>query len=225
MQPYLSSFGRNRGRALSALQQQQMATLFPQIAIPLARLPADWEALRAGFSDVALEIGFGDGGHLLASAQHRPQQLFLGCEPYLPGLARCVSGVAHNDLRNVRLLDADARTLLEALPEGSLSEVFLLFADPWPKTRHHKRRLVNPQTLAMLARVIAPRGRLLIVTDHVDYTAWILAHLQHHPDFVWQAHTAADFLTPPADWSATKYQRKTTAQGRIPIFLDYRRAG
>jgi tRNA (guanine-N7-)-methyltransferase len=211
---FLSSFGRNRGRALRPYQQGLVENLLPKIAV-------DLKAPLAGSSGkVALEIGFGGGEHLLAQAAHHPETLWIGCEPFINGVAKCLAGIDAGKLTNIRLFTNDARQLLEVLPPESLDSVFILFPDPWPKARHNKRRLVNHETLAMLHRVHKPGGRLLIATDHVDYSEWILEHLLSSPHYRWTAERADDFRLPPADWTETKYQRKTTAEGREPVFME-----
>ena len=214
----LSSFGRNRGRSLRPHQQGLVENLLPKITVDLT-------APLAGIAGpVALEIGFGGGEHLLAQAAHNPGTMFLGCEPFLNGVAKCLAGIEEGKLTNIRLLMDDARKLLMALPENSLDTAFILFPDPWPKLRHNKRRLINHETLGMLARAHRPGGRLLIATDHVDYSEWILEHLATTPHYRWTAERPADWLTPPADWTETKYQRKTTEQGRAPQFFECVRA-
>ncbi len=239
MQPpkFLSSFGRNRGRSLRPYQQSLVDALLPTITVDLGssstyRGSTDGTAspnnaptltlplMGREYSRVALEIGFGGGEHLLAQAAHRPDTLFIGCEPFINGVAKCLAGIDEQGLKNIRLYTNDARHLLEAMPENYLDSVFILFPDPWPKLRHNKRRLINHETLAMLARVHRPGGRMLIATDHEDYSVWILEHLAATPHYRWTAESADDFRNPPADWTQTKYQRKTTAEGRSPVFME-----
>jgi tRNA (guanine-N7-)-methyltransferase len=240
---YLSSFGRNRGRTLRPYQQKLVDELLPTLSPPdIARQEDEaailgdksyrvehlrqWvnallvSAKMEGYQRIALEIGFGGGEHLLAQAAHNPQTLYIGCEPFINGVAKCLAGIDQQKLKNIRLYTRDARELIQALPDNALDEVFILFPDPWPKVRHNKRRLVNHETLAMLARIHKPGGRLLIATDHIDYSEWILAHLLSTPHYRWTAERATDWLTPPADWTETKYQRKTTAEGREPLFFE-----
>lgn len=212
----LSSFGRNRGRSLRPYQQGLIDRLLPTLTLGTTQPLADVPSLRS----VALEIGFGGGEHLLAQAIHRPDTLFIGCEPFINGVAKCLAGIDRQKIKNIRLYTRDARELVMAMPEQSVDEVFILFPDPWPKLRHNKRRLVNHETLGMLARIHKPGGRLLIATDHVDYSTWILEHLLATPHYTWTAERAKDFTTPPADWTQTKYQRKTSAEGREPVFME-----
>lgn len=227
---YLSSFGRNRGRSLRPYQQGLVDNLLPKLsmnpeAVSLAPLSqqalfGEGEAATSPYKKIALEIGFGGGEHLLAQAAHNPDTLWIGCEPFINGVAKCLAGIDAQTLTNIRIHAGDARQVLEALPENILDSAFILFPDPWPKARHNKRRLVNHETLGMLARVHKPGGRLLLATDHVDYSVWMLEHLQTTPHYRWTAERAQDFLTPPADWTETKYQRKTTEQGRAPQFFE-----
>lgn len=228
LKPFLSSFGRNRGRSLRPHQQGLVDNLLPQISPTYYPGDAgDAELLRwvnslplGGYKKVALEIGFGGGEHLLAQAAHNPDTLWIGCEPYINGVAKCLTGIEAQKLANIRLCTYDARLLLRQLPDGLLNSAFILFPDPWPKARHNKRRLVNLETLALLARVHQPGGRLLLATDHVDYSHWMLEHLAATPHYRWTAQSQADWHTPPADWTQTKYQRKTTEQGREPLFFE-----
>lgn len=223
---YLSTFGRNRGRSLSGYQQGLVDNVLPQLAVNCHPEQREGSALlsamlrSAQHDRIALEIGFGGGEHLLAQATHRPDTLFIGCEPFINGVAKCLAGIDRQKLTNIRIHPRDARELVLALPDGCIREIFILFPDPWPKLRHHKRRLVSEETLAMLHRIHTPGGRLLIATDHVDYSEWILERLLTSPHYRWTAECATDFETPPPDWVQTKYQRKTTAEGREPVFME-----
>lgn len=213
---FLTSFGRNRGRSLRPYQQGLVDTLLPKLAVstdnPVIGL--------SGYSSVALEIGFGGGEHLLAQAAHHPETLFIGCEPFINGVAKCLAGIDTAKLSNIRLFTNDARQLIKALPDACLDSIFILFPDPWPKARHRKRRLINVQTMDMLAQVHKKSGRLLIATDHVDYSVAILELLLNHPDYEWTAMAQDNWKNPPADWTQTKYQRKTSQQGRPPMFFE-----
>jgi tRNA (guanine-N7-)-methyltransferase len=216
---YLSSFGRNRGRSLSPYQQGLVENLLPQLK------PSLRYARNDEYKQFTLEIGFGGGEHLAAQARHHPETLYLGSEPYINGVAKLLAVIDREKLSNIRIDTRDVRELLKELPDACLNEIFILFPDPWPKARHHKRRLINHETLALLARVHKPGGRLLIATDHADYAAWILEHLSHSPHYQWLAESATDWQTPPSDWTETKYQRKTSGEGRQPMFFECRNQG
>ncbi len=175
---------------------------------------------KEGYTKLALEIGFGGGEHLLAQAMHHADTLFIGCEPFINGVAKCLAGIDQQKLKNIRLFTRDARELIEQMPVECVDSIFILFPDPWPKLRHNKRRLVNAETLKMLARIHKKSRRLLIATDHVDYSEWILELLQTNAYYAWTAKEQADWANAPADWTETKYQRKTTEQGREPVFME-----
>ena len=170
---------------------------------------------------VWLEIGFGGGEHLAAQAAANPDVGFLGVEPFLNGVAKLLRAADYRDLRNVRVLMDDARLLLKALPDASVERAFVLFPDPWPKLRHRKRRIVNPETAADLARVTRPGGELRLATDDPGYARWMLAALLAEPRFEWLAERAADWREPPPDWVPTRYEAKARAAGRRPVFLRF----
>jgi tRNA (guanine-N7-)-methyltransferase len=172
---------------------------------------------------VWLEIGFGGGEHLAAQAAAHPGIGFIGCEVFDNGVARLVAAVARQGLGNVRIFADDARLLLAALPAQSVERVFILFPDPWPKMRHHKRRLVTAATLDRLAEILADGGELRLATDDPDYLAAMLALTTAHPAFAWQARRPADWQERPPDWPPTRYEEKARAAGRAPAFLRFTR--
>jgi tRNA (guanine-N7-)-methyltransferase len=197
-----------------------METLLPRIAIPPG--PVDLARLMPEATEVWLEIGFGGGEHMAAQAAKRPDVLVLGAEPFLNGVASALRHVDEAGLQNVRLLEGDARQLLLDLPDTSLTRVFVLFPDPWPKTRHHKRRLIQDDVLVQLARVLKPGGGLRFATDWADYADWTLEKLSKSTDFRWTAERADDWRTPPADHITTRYEQKRLGDC-APVFLDFER--
>jgi tRNA (guanine-N7-)-methyltransferase len=175
--------------------------------------------------EVWLEIGFGGGEHLAEQAARRPEVLFLAAEPFLNGVASALRHIDERGLSNVRLRQGDARQLLADLPDASLERVFILFPDPWPKARHHKRRLIQAETVAELARVLRPGGTLRFATDWADYADWTIERLTAQPAFAqpafaWTAERADDWRTPPADHVTTRYQEKRLGDC-APVFLDF----
>jgi tRNA (guanine-N7-)-methyltransferase len=170
--------------------------------------------------DVWLEIGFGSGEHLAHQARLNPDVGFIGCEPFVNGVAALLAAVASESLTNIRIFDEDARLLLPQLADASIGRVFLMFPDPWPKTRHHKRRFIQPATLDALARIMAPGGELRFASDDPGYVRWALWHVLRHPAFAWTAQGAADWRTRWADGVETRYEAKRLA-GRTPSYLTF----
>ena len=221
-------YGRRRGRPLRQGRRLLTESLLPRISIALPeRRLLDPEILfPAPPPAVWLEIGFGAGEHLAAQAEQHLRVGFIGCEVFENGIARLVGEIAREGLDNIRIFADDARLLLDCLRPSSIGRVFVLFPDPWPKQRHHKRRLIAPATLDRLASVMQPGAELRLATDDRDYLVWMLEHVTEHPDFVWTARTPADWRERPPDWPATRYEEKARAAGRTPAFLRFiRRAG
>lgn len=243
----ISSFGRRRGRALPPHKRMLADELLPLIEIEKPEkavdslssffdvIPAqagtqigqDWIPAFAGITDYSafhLEIGFGAGEHLAAMAAANPKIGYIGCEPFFNGIGNLLVMIEAQKLSNIRLFVDDARLLLPLLPPASIAHIDILFPDPWPKPRHHKRRLITQQMLSMLARLQPAGGTLLLATDHEDYGAWMLEQVLAHPDYYWNPQSHTDWQTPPDNWVQTRYQHKTTLQGRKPLFLKCVRA-
>lgn len=183
--------------------------------------PIDLQKLFPEAADFALEVGFGGGEHLAEQARLHPDTGYIGCEPFENGVAKLLTQVQAGRLHNVRVVPDDARDILVRLPDASLSNVFVLFPDPWPKLRHHKRRFIQKRTLDQIFRLLKPRGELRIATDHVDYGQWALMHLMRDNRFEWAATRAADWRVRPDDWVATRYEQKALRAGRSCIYLRF----
>ncbi len=171
--------------------------------------------------DVWLEIGFGAGEHLADQAASNPDIGFIGVEPYIAGMAKLLVKIAAQDLANVRLYQSDAREVIETLPEAALGRVFLLFPDPWPKKRHHKRRIVSVRMMDALARVVRPGAELRFATDDPGYLVWALERFIAHGSFRWLAQGPPDWRTRPEDWPETRYEAKAKASGRPCAYLRF----
>jgi tRNA (guanine-N7-)-methyltransferase len=219
-------YGRRRGRPLRAKRQEQVDRLLPDISFDLAQLPEAPAALFARpVRDLWLEVGFGGGEHLLRQARLHPDIGFIGCEPFINGVARLIADIDEGGAApgNLRVLVDDARALIDRLPPASIGRVFVLFPDPWPKSRHHRRRFIAPEQLDALARVMRPAAELRIATDHMDYLRWILRHCLAHDGFRWLVDDPADWRTRPADWPPTRYEGKALSQGDPCVYLRFAR--
>lgn len=173
--------------------------------------------------DLCLEIGFGGGEHLARQAELHPETGFLGCDLFTNGIASLVRHIDERRLENVRIADVEATLLLAALPDACIGRVFLLFPDPWPKRRHHKRRFVQPAALDALARVLADDAEFRFATDHSPYARWTLALVLAHEAFAWPAETADDWRRRPPDWPETRYEAAAVAGGDRPVYFAFRR--
>ena len=176
-------------------------------------------------AELWLEIGFGAGEHLAEQATAHPDVGFLGAEVFENGVVKLLAEVRRRELANVRILVDDARLLLAVLPDACLARVFILFPDPWPKQRHHKRRMVSPGALDQLARTMKEDAELRLATDDIGYLRAMMELVPTHPAFAWQARGPADWLRRPPDWPATRYEAKAVAARRIPHFLRFIRRG
>lgn len=219
-----SFFGRRRGKQLRQGRAGLMADALPRLVVDPESLPDDLTALfEAPVREVRLEIGFGGAEHLLHRAGEFPDVGFIGVEPFIDGLAKGVSGVEQLGLKNVRLFGDDATLLLDRLPDACLSGVDLLYPDPWPKTRHWKRRFVNDRNLGRFARVMRPGALFRFASDIETYVAWTLEHVARSADFEWTAERPADWREPFPGWPGTRYERKAIREGRTGTYLTFRR--
>lgn len=221
-------YGRTHGKTLRARQANLMETLLPGVSISLEEGEVAPAALFGPETrEFWLEIGFGGGEHLAFQAARNPDVGIIGCEPFINGVAKLVDEIEREKLGNIRIHADDARFLLEKLKPGSISRVFILYPDPWPKKRHKKRRFINDETLALIARALKKGGELRFASDIPDYVAWTLAHIRRHnvkgrSRFEWQADAPADWRERPADWHETRYEAKAIREGRIPAYLGFR---
>jgi tRNA (guanine-N7-)-methyltransferase len=220
-----SFFGRRKGHKLRIHQADLIENLLPHLTLDIgSAAPASLADLfEAKLDDVRLEIGFGGGEHLIAEAQAFPNIGFIGCEPYVNGMAKILAQIEAGNIGNIRLYAGDAAELLAWAPSQSLTRIDLIHPDPWPKRRHWKRRFVQDATVAAMARILKPNAEFRFVCDIDDYVAWTLAHLMRSPDFIWTAERAADWQQPWGGYTMTRYGRKAEREGRKAAYLRFRR--
>ena len=225
--PYLTRkfYGRRKGKTLTKKRADLIDTLLPQMTLAYDKsnnrdhVPADF--FEKGYNDYWLEIGFGDGAHLAAQAQMHPNVGFIGCEPFMNGVAGLMCEVEEHDIQNILVWPDDARDVMDGLQDGCLGRIFLLHPDPWPKTRHHKRRFIQTKTVQELARLLKTGGELRVATDDQDLCDWMLHHITENPAFEWTAERADDWRNPPDDWPVTRYGEKQLAG--IPVYLTFKK--
>jgi tRNA (guanine-N7-)-methyltransferase len=215
-------FGRRKGKRLRGGQEEVLETLLPRLRIS-ADCPVDLAALLPGSRSVTLEIGFGGGEHLAAQARAHPDRGFIGCEPFVNGMAKLLAVAQAEGLSNIRLWDRDATELLPLLPPGALDTIYLLYPDPWPKRRQRKRRFLSDESLRALARVMRSGAELRFATDIDDYAGWALARVLRSADFAWTAMRADDWRRPWDGWPGTRYEAKAAHEGRAPSYLTFPR--
>lgn len=219
-------YGRGTGRALSDRQRQLLGTLGARLALPGGEDggPIDPADVFPNASCHALEIGFGAGEHLAGQAVARPDLGIVGVEFFTEGFAKALARLADVGVAadRVRVHKGDGRAVADRFTDASLDFVYVLFPDPWPKLRHHKRRLIQFDTLDVFARVLRSGGCLRIATDVQSYVDWALWHTRAHGQFVWTAQGARDWTVPPVDHVTTRYESKNMGDCP-PVFLDFRR--
>ncbi|MEM9225881.1 MAG: tRNA (guanosine(46)-N7)-methyltransferase TrmB [Pseudomonadota bacterium] len=217
----LRTFGRRGGRALSARQKTLIDDVLPRLRVPVSDgVQSDPASLFPGGEALWLEIGFGGGEHTVAQAAANPAVGVIGCEVFYEGLAKCLSQIESTGLSNIRLWDEDARVLVSHLADASIGRAFILFPDPWPKAKHHKRRLIQTDFLDDLARVVEPGGQVRFATDVRSYADEALTRFLAHPRFDWTASGPDDWRRAPPDHMPTRYEAKRLGD-IAPVYFDF----
>ncbi len=226
--PWRNFYGRVKGKTLRPAQEtyldEDLAALSPGAVdweVNPERLPLDLKA-RFGDRPVWLEVGFGGGEHLVHQAAQNPDVAIIGCEPFLNGVAMLLGKIRAAGVTNLAVYPGDARNLFDVLPEGAMSKAFLLYPDPWPKKKHHRRRFVTPEHLDPLAEVLAPGAEFRVATDIPDYVRQTLVEVPK-AGFDWLAERPGDWRAPWGDWLSTRYEQKALREGRVPHYLTFRR--
>ncbi|HKL56264.1 MAG TPA: tRNA (guanosine(46)-N7)-methyltransferase TrmB [Roseovarius sp.] len=224
--PWRNFYGRFKGKGLRPSQQayldEDLAKLSPGPVgwdVNPERETIDLEALF-GARDVWLEIGFGGGEHMVHKAVANPDVGIIGCEPYINGVAMLLGKIRDSGAQNIAVHPGDARDMFDVLPAGSISRAFLLYPDPWPKKRHHRRRFVTPEHLEPLSKVLKKGAIFRVATDIPDYVRQTLEQVPRH-GFQWLAERPSDWREPWKDWISTRYEEKALREGRTPHYLTF----
>ncbi len=227
--PARNFYGRIKGKPLKPAQRRYLDEDLDALRLHgvgaaenPARTPLEPASLFGDARPLWLEVGFGGGEHLVHQCARHPERGFIGCEPYINGVAMALGKIRRAGARNVRLHPWDVRELFEVLPDGCLAGVFLLYPDPWPKARHHRRRFVTPEYLDPLARVMRPGAVLHVATDIPDYVRQTLEEVPR-AGFDCLTPSPADWAVPWEGWLSTRYEQKALREGRVPHYLRFRR--
>lgn len=213
-------YGRSRGKALRAGQKRLLAEALPLFSIARESL-AEGRAFVPTPREMWLEIGFGGGEHLIEQAKANPDVGLVGCEPFLNGVVATLAGLKRGEISNVLLRRGDAQAVIKAVPDAFFSRVFMLYPDPWPKRRHHKRRVVSVDFISALARVMRSGAEFRFATDIDDYAGWTLSRFLASPHFRWDAARADDWRQPWPGWRPTRYEAKARFDGRKSVYLTF----
>lgn len=219
-------YGRRLGYRLRPGRQALLARALPELQIALPEDPKAQIDLNGLFPapvrDRWLEIGFGGGEHLAHQARVNAGIGFIGCEPFVQGVAGLLRHLeADGTAGRVRIFPDDARLLLDCLPDACIGRLFVLFPDPWPKKRHHKRRLIDGETLTAFARILKDGAEFRWASDDRGYVEWTLEHVARNKAFALTDRNSGDWPSRPADWPETRYERKARDAGRAPVFVRY----
>ena len=216
--------GRRKGKTLTSYRQSLLDNELPHYVIAAPdHSPTQASASIHDTKQNWLEIGFGNGEFLSAMAQNHPEINFIGCEPFMNGVSALLASI-ENPIHNLKIWPDDARILMDDIPDGSLDRVYLLNPDPWPKTRHEKRRFIQDKTLSEIARVLKPNGLFTMSTDVKDLSDYMFEKTNNHVSFEWLDKEEDDKLIPPADWpiDKTRYMKKALG-GETIYWLRFQR--
>ena len=222
-------YGRIKGKALNAAQDRYLDEDLPRLSVAGITFEENPERdlldihQLAGGRPLWLEVGFGGGEHLVHQALHNPGVQFLGVEPYVNGVAMLLGKMRNAGVANIKLHMGDARNLMDVLPDGSVSKAFLLYPDPWPKMRHHRRRFVTQEHLIPLSKCLKPGAEFRVATDIEDYVRQTLQEVPK-AGFEWLAEGPEDWRAPWGDWIATRYEQKAVREDRIPHYMTFRKS-
>ena len=226
--PMQKVYGRRLGRPLNAERQSAMDEMYPDLGIDKSLITEKqdidpYSLYKDKPKQIWLEIGFGNGEHLHGCLLRHPEYGFIGAEPFVNGMAAFLKDIRPDDPQNVRVWMNDAIRLICSLQSKSIDRIYVLNPDPWPKTRHHKRRIINPENLNEISRVLKPGGDLVMATDVDDLAVWMTTKAINHPDFEWAAKTKADWQIAPENWIHTRYETKGQDAGRKQSYLFFKK--
>ncbi len=219
-------YGRKKGRPLGLERAEAINSLLPVLAIPLEKLSEKHDLAPAAlfdkpYDDYWLEIGFGQGEHVSALMRENPRTGYLAAEPFINGVAGLVKDVKDIPQQNVRILQDDGMKIACSLEPQSITGIYVLNPDPWPKKRHNERRIINQANLTTFAKILKPGSPLILSTDVPDLADWMITQTVNHGAFQWHAKTAEDFWTRPVGWHPTRYELKKANHAKRMCYLSF----
>lgn len=222
----IKSYSRKVGRGFRQNKKLIFSQIYPQYKINSEKTYSTINDFLLNhklqnYNEIALEIGFGMGESFIERAKSSPDKLFLGCEVFINGIANVLEAIKEYKLNNIRLLNDDALIILKNLPDNCLSEIYLLFPDPWPKIKHHKRRIVNESFLNLINAKLKDNGLFLAATDHFEYSLWILGKTLEHSGFQLKLDNELGLFNFPVNWFKSKYHVKSENLGLKPFLMIF----
>jgi len=220
-------YGRKKGRRLSVSNKTLINDLLPKIEIKKSSIKKDLETLNDKIikNKVFLEIGFGSGEIIAEQASKDKDWFFIGVEPYLNGVVQLLKEIEKKYISNISLFLDDGLILLENLPTNSIDMMVILFPDPWPKKKHKNRRFINLNSIQKISRVLKPRAKVILASDHWGSQNWILKNFIDSNSFKWAAEKSQDWKSNPFQWPETKYMKKGIVVNNYPawfVFNNYK---
>lgn len=217
-------YGRRKGRKLSATAKMALESGENYLIKSKNQTHYFSELFRSNKKQkIILEIGFGNGDNLVELAKEYPEKLYIGAEPFLNSAVQCIQKLKKYNIENVKIWLDDIKKILDFLPPNIISEIKILFPDPWPKTKHKSRRLIQPEFIERLNVILVHGGTITIGTDHPILKSWILENFQTNRKFEWVANNAKEWRNRPSDCIATKYEKKSYKANRLPSWFVYKK--
>ena len=224
--PRRNFYGRIKGKGLHQSHERYLTEDLDGIAPKGVswqenpyRKPLDLDVLF-GKKPVWLEVGFGSGEHIVHQAAGNPDVGIIGCEPYINGVATLLGKIRKAGVTNIMVHPGDVRDIMDVLPEGSIDKAFLLYPDPWPKSRHHRRRFVTEEHLVPLAKCLKIGAEFRVATDIPDYVRQSMEQIPQF-GFTWSAEQPSDWREPWVDWFSTRYEQKAFREGRTAHYMTF----
>ena len=226
--PHKRVFGRKMSRPLNTSRREVMETLLPELQVSEDILRENGTLAPSSLFDVDtnecwFEIGFGTGEHLSGLMRENPNIAYIGAEPFVNGMAAFLKDIKDEPHSRIRVIMDDAMMMANSLEDECLDGMYILNPDPWHKTRHHKRRIVNRNNLSVFHRILKPGGHLIMSTDVPYLAEWMVTETMIHGGFEWQAKRRKDWAEKPDGWIDTAYQTKGAKGADKMVYLLFRK--